>query len=297
MIEKRIVVFDAPSNLGLNPPEDGVVPGCYKAPWALRDLKLLEALNAIDGGCLVPPRYNSRWKPDEGDRNATAIADYSVRLADRLESLRKNHKKVLILGGDCSILIGSMLALKRHGRYGLVYLDAHSDFRHPGNSEVIGAAAGEDLAIVTGLGDSRLTNLEDQIPYVLKEDIHVLGIRDRDDSITELRSKNIKVSTSGEIMGTNLDLVITDTLKTVTHNTLGFWIHLDLDVVDSSEMSAVDSPEPNGLTFSVLTDLLNKLFLSTKCIGLELTIYDPDLDPTGDYAEKIVNCLQEAFSN
>jgi arginase len=58
-----------------------------------------------------------------------------------------------VLGGDCSILLGNLLALRRGGRAGLVFIDGHSDFRHLGNSENGRAAAGEDLAVACGLGD------------------------------------------------------------------------------------------------------------------------------------------------
>ncbi len=36
-MDRRIVVIDAPSNLGLRPPALGVVPGVYKLAGALRD--------------------------------------------------------------------------------------------------------------------------------------------------------------------------------------------------------------------------------------------------------------------
>ena len=53
----------------------------------------------------------------------------------------------MVLGGDCSILLGSALAMHRlgeavGGRIGLVFVDGHSDFRHPGNASYVGAAAG-----------------------------------------------------------------------------------------------------------------------------------------------------------
>jgi hypothetical protein len=65
---RKIVVFDAPSNLGLRPPEAGAPPGCYKLPWALRDRDLVAALGAEDGGALVPPHYSATWN------SATEIA-------------------------------------------------------------------------------------------------------------------------------------------------------------------------------------------------------------------------------
>lgn len=86
-MKRKILVLDAPSNLGLRPPEEGAVPGCYKLPWALRDEGLLRILDAEDAGAVVPPRYRAAWKPGDGDRNAEAIAEYSMRLAARLDPL------------------------------------------------------------------------------------------------------------------------------------------------------------------------------------------------------------------
>lgn len=129
-----MTLLDAPSNLGSRPPEEGAPPGCYKAPWALRDRGLREAPGADDAGAVVPPRYRATWQRGDGGRHAEAIAAYSRRLAERVGSLLDKRALVLMLGGDCSILLGSMLALRCRGRYGLVFLDGHSDSRHPGNA-------------------------------------------------------------------------------------------------------------------------------------------------------------------
>jgi arginase len=292
----NIVVFDAPSNLGLRPPKDGVVPGCYKSPWALRDRNLLGLIGADDGGSLVPPRYSSIWMPGEGDRNAEAIATFSIDLANRLNEAVDSQRQILVLGGDCSILIGNMLGLKRRSRYGLVFFDAHSDFRHPGNSPHINAAAGEDLAIVTGRGDKRLIRLEKLGPYVLDEDVHIVGVRQSDICLDELKATEIRVTTSQQMKNLSPAQLVSDILKTVTRFTEGFWIHLDLDVIDASEMPAVDSPEKDGPTFKAISGLLSKLLCSIYCLGLEVTIYDPDLDPKGVYADRIVECLSAAFN-
>ncbi len=295
MANRQIAVLDAPSNLGLRPPEPGSVPGCYKLPWALGDRNLLATLGAADAGSIVPRRYRSDWHPGDGDRNAEAIAAFSIVLAQRLNAILETHTFALVLGGDCSILIGNTLALKRHGRYGLVFLDAHSDFRHPQNAAAIGAAAGEDLAIVTGRGDARLINLENQGPYVRDEDVSVVGIRPDDEYLAELLALGINIITSDALAEIGPQQAAPQVLARVTEATQGFWIHLDWDVVDSREMPAVDTPEPNGSSFAMLTTLLKLLLASPHCIGLELTIYDPDLDPAGDYAEQIMRCLHDAF--
>jgi arginase len=293
---REIVVLDAPSNLGLRPLEEGTVPGCYKSPWALRDQGLLSALKAKDGGAVVPPKYRAAWTAGEGDRNGEAIAAYSTRLADRVGMIVDNGSFALVLGGDCSIMIGNLLALRRCGRFGLVFLDAHSDFRHPGNAEAIGAAAGEDLAIVTGRGDARLVNLENLGPYVRDEDVHVVGVRANDGYLTELRDRGIRSVTSNEVKTAGPDKAAADALTIVTRHTEGFWIHLDFDVVDAAEMPAADCPEADGLSFATLAEFLRPLIGSPKCMGMELTIYDPDLDPDGEIADKIVRWIRVAFN-
>ena len=188
---RRIAVLDAPSNLGLRPPVEGTVPGCYKLAGALRDCGLLARLGAEDAGYVTPPRYDrDGWKPGDGVFNATGIAAYSRRLADRLGVLFDAGVFPVVLGGECSILLGPALALKRRGRYGVAYLDGHSDFRHVGNSEYVGAAGGEALALVTGRGQRNLVDLERRGPYMRDQDVAVLGIRD-DDWGPELRGLGI----------------------------------------------------------------------------------------------------------
>ena len=294
MIE-RLMVLDAPSNLGLRPPEPDAIPGCYKLPWALRDRHLLTRIGAMDAGSLVPPRYRATWHPGDGDRNAEGIASFSLMLADRVGALLDTQAFTLVLGGDCSILMGNTLALKRRGRYGLVFLDAHSDFRHPQNTQAICAAAGEDLAIVTGRGDSRLINLERRAPYLRDEDVVLVGVRPTDAYLPELLSLGFDVITSHDVARVGVNQVSHHALASVTEATQGFWIHLDLDVVDSSEMPAADCPEPDGLSFAALAGLLQILVNSPHCVGLELTIYDPDIDPTGQCAEQICVCLEKVF--
>ena len=113
---RRIAVLDAPSNLGLRPPTPTATPGCYKAPGALRDHGLIGRLGARDAGCLTPPRYDpGDWRPGDGVCHASSIAVYSLALAERIEAMIDAGEFPLVLGGDCSILLGSALAMNRLG--------------------------------------------------------------------------------------------------------------------------------------------------------------------------------------
>lgn len=244
---------------------------------------------------MVPPRYRADWQPGDGDRNAEAIASYSLRLADRLGALLDRQRLAVVLGGDCSILVGNALALRRRGRHGLVFLDAHSDFRHPGNAPAIGAAAGEDLAIVTGRGDPRPVDLQGLGPYVREEDVHVVGVRPDDEHLAELEALGVACTTSAELVRRGAAAAAAAALETVTRATRGFWVHLDCDVVDASEMPAVDCPEPSGPSLALVGEVLRVLLASPACAGLEVTIYDPDLDPEGGVAARLADCLVRAL--
>jgi arginase len=218
-------------------------------------------------------------------------------LADRVGALVEDGSFPLVLGGDCSILLGSMLALKRRGRFGLAFFDAHSDFRHPGKAAPIEAAAGEDLALVIGLGDERLTDLDGLGASVRRQDVVLLGVRDADPDLAEIRALGMNAYTASDIVNACSDSIAAQALSRLEHASLdGFWIHCDLDVVDGAVLPAVDSPEPEGLDYVTLAALLRALSGSPKAIGAQITIFDPDLDPAGRHAAAIADCLVAAFA-
>jgi arginase len=289
-VGKQRVVLDGPSNLGLRPPVKGAVPGCYKLAGALRDQGLLPRINASDGGCVTPPRYDREgWKPGDGVFNAAAMASYTVRLADRLTKLFDDQRFVVLLGGECSNLLGPALALKRRGRYGVVYLDGHSDFRTVDNSPYVGAAGGEALALVTGRGQADLTDLEGLSPYVKDTDAALLGIREDDEYVGDVEAAGIPVWSALKIMA---EPAADGVLRHLERDELdGFWVHLDVDILDAEVMPAVDSPDPGGIDHSQLRELLRPLLASNKCMGIDVGIFDPDLDPDGVYAAELTDTL------
>jgi arginase len=289
-VGRQRVVLDGPSNLGLRPPVKGAVPGCYKLAGALRDQGLLARINASDAGCVTPPRYDREgWKPGDGVFNAEAMASYTVRLADRLTKLFDDQQFVVLLGGECSNLLGPALALKRRGRYGVVYLDGHSDFRTVDNSPYVGAAGGEALALVTGRGQTDLTDLEGLSPYVQDADAALLGIREDDEYVGDVEAAGIPVWSARKIMA---EPAADGVLRRLVRDELdGFWVHLDVDILDAEVMPAVDSPDPGGIDHSQLQALLRPLLASPACMGIDIGIFDPDLDPDGVYAAELTDTL------
>jgi arginase len=297
---RRIAVLDAPSNLGLRPPTATSVPGCAKAPGALRDQDLLLRLGARDAGCVTPPRYDpGDWRPGDGVCHAESIGWYSRRLADRIGEIVDAGEFPLILGGDCSILLGSALAVRRMSErdelpYGLVYVDGHSDFRHPGNASYVGAAAGEGLALVTGRGQPDLTNLEGLRPYIRDEHLVLLGIRAQDDYRLDLQAAGLSFRAVPQLRGEGAGRTAAWAREQLAE-CMGYWLHVDVDVLDPAVMPAVDAPDEGGIAFAELQLLIAGLVDTPDCLGMQLTVFDPDYDPEGDYAREVVATLVAAL--
>ncbi|WP_237706582.1 arginase family protein [Kribbella flavida] len=246
---------------------------------------------------MTPPRYDrGDWQPGDGVFNAAAMAGYSVRVAERVGRLVDEGNFVVLLGGECSNLLGPAVALRRRGRFGVVYLDGHSDFRTVDNSPYVGAAGGEALALVTGRGQADLTDLESLRPYVRDTDAALLGIRDDDEYEPDVRAAGIPVWPARDIIGDPAKAA-RGVLERMERDELdGFWVHLDVDILDAEVMPAVDSPDPGGLQHQELQDLLEPLLASTQCAGIDIGIFDPDLDPDGKYAAELTDTLVAALT-
>jgi arginase len=289
-------VIDAPSILGLRP------TGVELLPKALREAGLLERLNAEYCGIVAPSStYNHSRDEETKLLNAEAIKDHSLKLAEAVKRQLHKNKFPIVIGGDCSILIGNLLALRRLGRYGLFFIDGHSDFYLPEESPT-GEVSDMDLAIVSGYGPEILSNLDHLKPLVKEQDIVVFGYRDSSQS-TQYGCQDIKKTTminAVELVDVKkLGLKNTASLGIQTllkNELLGFWIHLDADVLDESIMPAVDYRLPNGITFPELSNLLKLLLLSKKAVGISITIFNPTLDKDGSITRNFVSSIVEGLS-
>jgi arginase len=93
-----------------------------------------ERLEARYAGRIEPPPYDYRRDQETMLLNPRGIAEYSVALADAVGRAIDVGEFPVVLGGDCSIVLGYLLALRRRGRYGLLFLDGVRDpMRRPFN--------------------------------------------------------------------------------------------------------------------------------------------------------------------
>jgi arginase len=287
-----IALVSAPTNLGLKPPEPGAVPGAAKAPEALREAGLHRRLTergATDAGVVLPGRYvdDDATRAPGVVRNEHALIDHARRLAGRIDAVLVSGAAPLVVGGDCSVLLGAGLSMRRRGGVGLVHVDGHTDFRHPGNSDECASVAGEDLAAAVGLHWPAVSDIDGVGPSFDPARTAHIGCRDDDAQLAEARSVlGLVVPTSGwRSRGTAATVAA---LRT-TADAAGYWLQVDVDVLDPSVMPAVDSPDPGGCTPEELIGLLRGL--APGAVGASVTVFDPDLDPHGTHARLLTDVI------
>jgi arginase len=291
----RIGVIEAPSILGLKP------TGVQHLPDSLKRANLLGQLCAEYVGRVETPPYDPKRDETTYLLNPQGIHDYSLLLAEAVTSVLEENKFPLVLGGDCSILIGNLLALRRFGKYGLFFIDGHADFYQPEASPT-GEVADMDLAIVSGRGPDILTNIDGLKPLVQDINIISFGHRDAEEAQAygsqNVRESNIFVLDLEEVRELGIERAASIALdKILDENLEGFWIHFDVDVLDDEVMPAVDYRMKGGMNFIELSKLLKILLRSGQAVGMDITIFNPNLDKGGEISHKLVSSVVEAFSN
>lgn len=301
-LDRDIALIGAPSSIGIRPyDESGAIRELYRTPAVLRELELADRVGAQDLGDVPPPPYVDFDRPPGGARNVAGVMSYSRALADRIAATIEKGKFTLLVGGECSIVLGALLGARQGTRrdVGLAYVDGHADYATPSES-LTGSVASMCLALAVGRGDSPLARLSRDGPLVQPHNAALIGRRDDGESWygNEALAKTAMLDIpAAEVNDRGSDLVAADVLDRLGRPSLGgFWIHLDADVLDAAVMPAVDSPDPGGLTLDTVAGLLVPMVRHPRALGLELTIYDPGLDPDGACAARLVTLLERVLT-
>jgi arginase len=300
-MRRPILILGAPSSIGIRPYDDGTPRRLDLAPQVLREQGIVERLGARDLGDVTPPAYRDVERTPGETRNEAEVEAYSRALAARVAAAL-GEGFVLVLGGDCSIVLGCLLGLRHPSgsRVGLAYVDAHADFATPEESYT-GSAASMCLAQAVGRGDTPLSRLAGEAdPLVRAEDVALIGRSDQDEqgrygeaalgtlAVLDLPLAELRARGAGEIGQAAVDRLGREDLA-------GFWIHVDADVIDPAIVPAVDSPEAGGLDLDELAMVLKPLVNDPRALGMELTIYDPGLDPDRVSAARLATLLERVL--
>ncbi|MDD2715604.1 MAG: arginase family protein [Candidatus Wallbacteria bacterium] len=255
------------------------------SPAAIREAGLIDAFKSRDvvfedlGDLQLLPLMSRHSVPPIRHYPSPRIV-WELTL-NELEPVIRKSKRVLLLGGDCSIVVGSMTAM--HNVYGnsayLLYLDGHMDCEIPVADKCAGAA---------GFG---LYLLTEQNPFwpspaiteqqLLIAGVHVMPANCKKIlphlSLAKMRKTGIRDSALKILSAIGADMKIL--------------VHLDVDVMNQESMPAAYSPSEEGLTLDEMQELLSVVMHDQRVKLLEITEFDPLKDPEGKSGADIVKLL------
>ncbi len=176
----------------------------------------------------------------------------------------------IVYAGDCVAIIGVLAGLQRKGTDPtLVFFDAHGDF-NTWDTTPSGFLGGMPVAMATGRGEQ--TIVEGAGMQVIPDGrvLHV-GARDLDPGEDEaLASSGITVMT-------------VDELADAEPPAGPLYVHVDVDVVDPTELPAVNYPAPNGPSLRDTTEVLVQLAATGRVAAFSVSAWNPSL-PGADLA-------------
>ncbi|MCR5187758.1 MAG: arginase [Treponema sp.] len=211
------------------------------------------------------------------------IVNACTKLASKVEDISSKGEFPLVLGGDHSIVLGSLAGLaasakKENKKIGVLYVDAHGDFNDT-NISPTGNIHGECLAASAGIGLPELTNLYFEGQKVDPKNICFVGCRDLDPGEKELMKKaGVTVFTMSDIDRQGFSEIVKKVLK--FFETHADWIHVsfDMDVLDPMFAPGTGIPLPGGLTNREALLLMEEMASIGKVKSAEIVEVNPILD-------------------
>lgn len=292
---KKIALIGAPSSAA------AFSPGTEKAPAALRAAGIVERLQGLGfevtdlGDCA--PRLFAEDDEHRRARNLPTIVAGLNDLKARAEVAVKSGALVLVLGGDCAQVIGLLTAARRYYKQlGLVWVDRDADLNTPATTPS-GRIDGMVLAHAIGRGAPELVRFWGEAPLVREPDVTVFGVGRLDPAEQEFLSKSpMRYVDASEVESKGGAAAATEVLVHSHADTKGFVLHLDVDVISSEELPAVNLPATAGLNLSNVQAALNEFVGHQNLLAWDVAQYNPDKDPDGSGAKKIVEVVLKALS-
>jgi arginase len=292
---KKIALIGAPSSAA------AFQPGSEKAPAALRAAGLVERLQSAGfevtdyGDCA--PRLFADDEEHRRARNLPAIVAGLNDLKVHTEVAVKSGALVLVLGGDCAQSIGLLTGARRYYKHiNLVWFDRDADLNTPASTPS-GRIDGMVVAHIIGRGAPELVRFWGETPLVREPDVTLFGITRLDPPEQEFLSKSpLRHISAEEITAKGAGAAATEALTLAHADTREFVLHLDLDVIAEEDFPPVNVPASGGLRLEDVRRALGAFARSNRLLGLDVAQYNPDRDPDGANAKKIVDLLVEALS-
>ena len=218
---------------------------------------------------------------------AADVRRATADIAARVRNVIGAREHPIVVGGDCTLLLGVFAALP--SGCGLWFVDGHADF-YDGETSPTGEAADMDLAILTGHGPAGLI---DGTPLLEPAAVVLLGHRPSDlDADTAFENARIdpaiRALTAPELRERGARQAGEEAAALLAARPS--WLHIDLDVLDESALPAVSYPQPLGLGWDELEQLVRPL-VAAGPIGISVADFNPERDPDGVFAARVVDLL------
>jgi len=221
-----------------------------------------------------------------GAKNAkylNEIAETCHGLAEMVERTMGENFLPIVLGGDHSIVVGSMSGVSQHlrkssQRAGYLWLDAHGDMNTPETSPS-GNVHGMPLASIIGYGAPALVDLLEFKPKVEPRNVALVGLRDLDARERRLvKESGVHVFTMRDIDERGMRDVMTEALRITTDDTSGAAVSLDMDFVDPADAPGVGTPVRGGVTYREAHLAMEMIADSHSMLSLEVVEINPVID-------------------
>lgn len=248
-------------------------PGVALAPSAILSSPHLShfpfSLHGLDQDC-IQALEKEVGKGQVGKiHNLQLVSEFNRRLKAEIEGLERG-KKILVVGGDHSLAIGSIAAMCcREPGLKVVWIDAHADINTL-NRTVSGKLHGCPVSFLLGLEDSSFPWLQ---PPLKPQDLVYLGLRDVEPQEIELlKTLGIRAFYMSDVRRLGIDAVIREINEFVGEAPVH--VSLDVDGIDPEHTGATGTPVPDGLsmeeTQSVLRSLRARRWISLDIVEVNL---------------------------
>jgi arginase len=244
-----------------------VVVAQWQGSGSSRAMRLVDGAEAIRGDLPSSSTQVVEIPLEAGDEQDTGVHRLSsiALVRDRFESVLSASTGTLItIGGDCGVELAAIAHVLDRD-VAVVWLDAHPDLNTP-ESSTSHAFTGMVLRTLVGDGPSAL------VPSMTLDPSRVVlaGARSFDAAESEFVTENaIRSIAADAVSGEALIEAVEATGAT------SVYVHIDLDVLDPSDIVGLGSPEPFGVRASVLVDSLKQLLERFPLAGAGITEFAP----------------------
>jgi arginase len=276
----------------------GAGRGEERAPGALRAAGLLARVDGGNAGIVDARMRDAARDPVTGVVGAEELRRAVRNTAAAVRDLRAEPHlpRPLLLGGDCTMLLGVFAALPPGTA--LWFLDGHPDFLD-GTTSATGEAADMDLSILTGHGPAGIADRPGRTgPLVEPALVDLVGHRPPDDDVARVELDRLEAAGVRNVAARQVrERGPAEVGRRIAGRGDGpAWLHLDLDVLDAEALAAVTYPRPDGLGWDDLVALTRPLVRSGRVCGISVADFNPDLDPDGSAARRVVDALAEILA-